>query len=153
MSKATALRASFSAATARARMAPPAGPDSTRTDRIAPGRVDRGDAARRHHQQERARDAFLLQVGFELAEITRHAWQDIGVGDGCRGALVLADLGADLARERDRDARQLLGQDRAGATFMRLVGEAVQEADGDGLDLLGLQLRGDAAYGLLVERQ
>ncbi len=46
-----------------------------------------------------------------------------------------------------------LGQDRAGAPLVRLVGEAVQEADGDRLDLLGLQLRRDAAHRLLVERQ
>ena len=80
--------------------------------RITPRRVDGRDAARRHHQQERACDAFRLQVGFELPEIAGHAWQHIGVGDGRRGALVLADLGADFAGERDRNARQFLGQDR-----------------------------------------
>ena len=63
--------------------------------------------------------------------------------------------GADLAGERDRHARQLLGEDRAGAALVRLVGEAVQEADGDRLDLLAPAARAaDArARAGLVERQ
>ena len=120
---------------------------------IAPRRVDRRDATRRHHQQQGGRDSVLLQVGFELAEIACHARQHIGVGDGGRGALVFADLGTDLARQRDGDARQFLGQDRADTALMGLVGEAVQEADRDRLDLLRLQFGGDAAHGCLVERQ
>ncbi len=134
-------------------MAPPAGPDFDQPHRIAQRRLHGGDAARRHHQQQGTRDAFLLQVGLELAEIARHARQHVGVGDGGRGALVLADLRTDLAGERDRHARQLLGQDRAGAPLMRFGGEAVQEADGDGLDFAAAQLGRDVAHRLLVERQ
>ena len=36
---------------------------------------------------------------------------------------------------------------------MRLVGEAVQEADGDGFDLLAAKVGGDGTHGRLVDRQ
>ncbi len=55
--------------------------------------------------------------------------------------------------ERDGHARQRCGQDGAGAPLMRLVGEAVQEADGDRFDLLGFNCGGDVVHRRLVERQ
>ena len=143
MSKATAFARPFSAATVQ------------REDRAA-GRSGFDQA----HRKRRAVSTVVMppddiissrgpampsfvRLASSCAEIARHARQHIGVGDGGRGALVFADLGADLAGERDRHARQLLGQDGAGAALVRLVGEAVQEADGDRLDLVRAQLGRD----------
>ena len=62
-----------------------------------------------------------------------HQRPHVGVDDGGRGALVLALLAQDLARERDVHLGQLLGEDRAEAPLVLGVEVGVQEADGDGV--------------------
>ena len=95
----------------------------------------------RRNEQQRRIDADAFERFAEQAQITRHQRLDIGVADGRRGAFVLADLGADLVRERDEEARDLLPQDLADTVLVRAVDVGVQEADRDRLDVLRAQVR------------
>ena len=69
------------------------------------------------------------------AQAARHDRLQIGVGDRGRGALILLPLRQDLVGDRQRQARQLLGQDRLHRLLVRRVEVGEQQADGDGLDL------------------
>src|SRR5439155_26352768 len=79
--------------------------------------------------------------------------QDVGIGAGGREALVLAHLRRDLRRQRDRQVGPLPGEDVAGRDLVRRIGEAVEEADGDALDALGLEQRQQGFDRGAVERQ
>ena len=60
---------------------------------------------------------------------------EIGVGERGRGALVLLPLRQDLVGDRERQARQLLGQDRLHRLLVGRVEVGEQQADGDRRDL------------------
>ena len=59
---------------------------------------------------------------------------DVGVDDRRAGALVFADLGQDVARQRNRYVRVELGQNLTHSSFMDRVGIRVEQTDGDGFD-------------------
>ena len=78
---------------------------------------------------------------------------EVGVGERGRGPLILLPLGQDLVGDRERQARQLLGQDRLDRLLMGGVEVGEQQADGDGLDLrLGTDRSGDRTDLGRVER-
>ena len=108
-------------------------------------------AARLHHEQLRL-DARVREPALDPLEVALDDRPDDGVDDGRGRAQVLAELGRDLGRERDRDARQLLGEDRADPPLVLRVDVRVEQADRDRLDLLAPQDRGRLAHRVLVER-
>lgn len=55
-------------------------------------------------------------------------------------------------RQRDRNAGQMLGEQFADALLMRRIDDRPQKADGDRLNLLGLQPLDDLQHRRLVER-
>ena len=86
-----------------------------------------------------------LEVGGELRA-------QVGVGDGGREALVLAELGEHLARQRDVEVRERFPYRFADLLLVLGVQEREQQADRDGVDL-GLPQRVDGLlHAVLVER-
>ena len=135
----------------RAATTPAAGPDSSaKTGRCL--RVVRGhDAAGRLHDLQRPVEPDPVEAGPDPVDVRGHQRPHVGVDDGGRGALVLALLAQDLARERDVHLRQLLGEDRAEAPLVLGVEVGVEEADGHGLDARAAQAGGELAALVLVE--
>ena len=70
----------------------------------------------------------------EPVEVAAPARPDVGVDDGGREALELAELGDDLVRQGDRGVRLVLGEELTGAQLVARVQEREQEADADRLD-------------------
>ena len=101
------------AAICAAKIAPPAGPDSTRRTGKRRAVSIGGEAAARGHEIDRAAKLLGLQPLGHAREIAVDQRLHIGVGDRRRGALVFADLGADRRRQRDPEAGHLLFQDVA----------------------------------------
>ena len=114
--------------------------------------LERGEAAARGDEEEGTAHAPLAQRLVEAAEIAVHHRLDVGVGDRGRPALVLADLGRDLAGQRDRYAGQQLAQDIARAPLVLAVEIGVHVADGDRLDAGSLELGRECPHRRLVER-
>ena len=123
-----------SAAIRAARIAPPAGPGFDQADRLADRMRDRHQPAARGHQEQRAAQPGAGEALLELLQVAGDPRLDVGVGGGGREALVLADLGADLARQREPEVRQRGAQDLGAALLVGRVGVAVQKADRDALD-------------------
>ena len=130
-------------------MTPPAGPHSTRrtgkrravsTVQMPPDDIisSSGQVIPRPARPSRMR-----------AEVAGHQRQDVGVGDGGRGALVFADFAADLGGEGDRQVGQRGGDDVAGAFLVRGVDVGVEEADRQRLDVLRFQDGDQGAQGWL----
>jgi hypothetical protein len=102
-------------------------------DREARGRLEGGEAAAGHHQQQRAGRPALRQVLCAGGAGSRPSAAHIGVGDGGGEALVLADLGADLAATGRWSPRpSTAAGSRGRRSCRRDIG--VQEADGHGFD-------------------
>ena len=145
-------RSPRSSAMRPARMAPPAGPDSTRRTgkRAAVSRL-----ARLPPEVIRwigLAEPELGHLPLEPAQVARHQRLHVGVGDGRGGALVLARLGARLARQRHAHARANLGQDLADARLVRGIGVGVDQRHRHRLDVELGQAPGDAPHRRLVER-
>ena len=84
----------------------PAGRARTRARRrVLRGLVDRGDAARRAHD-ERLGQARLAAARRERAQVARDDRAEVRVRGGRRRALVLAELGRDLVRRDDVRVRE-----------------------------------------------
>src|SRR5204862_7539816 len=96
--------------------------------------VDRGEPAARGHEVDGAAELLDAQRVVHAGEIAVDQWLHIGVGDRRRGALVLADLRAHLARERDGELRHRRFEDRSSAPLMLGIDVGVYETDGDALD-------------------
>ncbi len=109
--------------------------------REAAGGLHRADAARRHHQQQRAVGAQVAQALLHARQVAVHQRQDVGVGDGGGGSLVFADFAADLGGDGDLQVGQRALQAGAGAFLMRRVDVGMQEADRGGFDVLALEHR------------
>ena len=77
-----------------------------------------------------------LSPPLEARKVAPHQRLDIGVGAGGGETLVFAHLRRDLGRERHRHVRQSADDFIADAALVLRIGEAVQEADRDRLDLL-----------------
>ena len=93
-----------------------------------------------------------MEAGLDAVDVRGHQRPDVGVDDGGRGALVLALLAQNLARERDVRLRELFGQDRAEALLVLGVEVGVEEADRHRLDALRAQAAREQACLGLVER-
>ena len=110
-------------------------------DRKLPRRLQGREAAAGRHHQKRAIDAERREPLLHVRQIARHQRLHVGVGARRGEALELADLRADVARQRDRQFRQRRGKHVAGQQFVARVGVAVQIADGHALDALLRQRR------------
>ena len=102
-------------------------------------RLERGEAAARGHQVERAGEAAALELGCQPLQVARHERLHVGVGAGRGEALVFADFRANGRGERDGDVWQRLREQCRRALFVRVVRVGVQKADGDGLDVSRFQ--------------
>ena len=80
---------------------------------------DVGQAAAREHEEKRGRDAEPIEPLRHQREVALGERLDVRVGDGRRGALVLADLGRDLVGGRHRDLRMALGDEARGLRLVR----------------------------------
>ena len=121
--------------------------------RIAPRRRRLHRAAARGHDVEPALEAERRQPLLQAGQIAIDHRLDIGV-HGRRGpALELARARQNVARGGDEELRELARDQRARRLFMRRIGEGMQEADRQRLDLLGLDQLGDrGARGREIER-
>ena len=114
-------------------------------DRPLAGDLGRGKAAARLHDLQRRRAAGGGERRLHAGEIVVDHGLDVGVEAGGGGALVFAEGGVDLGRERDRDAWHGRADGARGdGLLVRRVREGEQQADGDRLDPRGFQ-RGDGA--------
>ena len=147
MSKVMILSSCLARASACAPTTPPAGPGLDDVHRpLGGGRVG-GQPAVRLHQQQARRNAGRVEPLAHRAQIGRDDRRHIGVDDRRRGALVFLDLGQHLERDAHRQAGRLADDDLLEHLLVRRIGEGVDQADRDRLDLLGEQ-RVDRALGV-----
>ena len=105
-------------------------------DRVAHRGIHRGETAARGHQQQRAAKARVAEAALQATQVARHQRLHVRVGAGRGQTLVLADLRAHLARQRDRHLRQLLADACPHPALVLGVGIAMDEADGHAFDAL-----------------
>ena len=105
------------------------GPRLDQPDGVAAPGIGLAEPAVRLHDEEAAADAGPAQPLLEPPEVALGQPLDVHVGERRRRALVLADLGHELARERDRHVRERLPQDRPDEALMGRVRVGVEEAD------------------------
>ena len=103
-------------------------------------------------EAERAADPLLAEPPLEGAEVGRDPGMDVGVGDGGRGALVLADLGAHIAREDHRPLEPARAERIADRPLVDRVPVGVEEADRDRLHPLLREAAREPADGPRVRR-
>ena len=140
----------------------PAGPDAAhhagdragheQVDRLDHGALGRRDARGGGHQVDARLDVHRAQRGVEAADVARDLGADVGVQADGGEALVLAVLRDDLARDGDERLGELLAHDRRDALLVHRVEEREEQADGDGLDLLGLEAANLRAHLVVIER-
>ena len=134
MSKVSRFGKPACTATQSAPVTPPAGPVISRLT----GKSSADFADARPPSERRMCSLTLFASGVELAlqvvHVLLHARAHVGVGDRRHGALVLLHLGHDFRRERHRDVRQHLLGDLPDAALVRVVGEGVDQRDGERLD-------------------
>ena len=121
--------------------------------RKADGGLGGGDAAARGHQQHRAAKAGARQLALELADVISHQRLQVGVGAGRGETLVFAHFRRHVRGQRHRDIRQPARDRRADPTLVLGIGEAVQQPDRHGLDLLRGERIDRAGNDVVVERQ
>ncbi len=117
------------------------------------GRVLRGGhaAVGKHHPQAIVR-AQRAEPLLEVGEVAHHAILDVDArGRGLR-ALVLADLGRDVAGDRDAQLRRRPLHGGSRLLLVRRVHVAVQEADRDRLDPALRELSGERLDLVFVDR-
>ena len=93
-----------------------------------------GDAPVREHDVQRPPEPEPGEPPFQIGQVLLDDPLDVDVRDRRRGALELADLGHDLARDRDAQLRGRGAHGLGGALLVAGVREAVQERDRDRLD-------------------
>jgi hypothetical protein len=93
---------------------------------------------------QRSAEAEAREARLEIGEVALDDALHVDVRDGRRGALELADLGHDLARDRDAHVGRDGAHDLGRALLVQRVGEAVQERDRDRLDAGLGELEGKA---------
>ena len=128
------------------------GPGFDQSDREANRGLGGRDPAARGHQQEGTVKAGAQELAGELHKIAPDQRLEIGVRAGGGEALVFAHLRRDVAGQRHCDLRQPARNRIADPALVIRIGEAVQQPDRHGLDLLGserLDRTGDAGF---VER-
>ena len=103
--------------------------------------LQRRQAAAGGHHQERAAKAEFVQLAGKPLQVARHQRAHVSIGAGRGQALVFADLGTDLAGQRDRDIGAAPREPVGAALFMLRVDERVQVANCDALDTMLVQGR------------
>ena len=122
------------------------------TDRGRHGRVERGQAAPRCHEQEGAVKPGVAQRRRQTPEIARHQRLNVGVGASRRRAFVLADFGAHLGGEGHGQIRALTRQNCGNAPLVGGVGIAMDERDRNGFHPVLPKCRQERAHPALVQR-
>ena len=107
------------------------GPGQRGVDRLRADDVGADDAAVGLHDRQRRRDPSRAQLSHQARDVTRDERLHVGVEDGAHRALELAEHRQHLAGERHGAVGVLVEQQRMGASLVRGVGVAVQEAHGD----------------------
>ena len=107
----------------------------------------RGQPAIRLHQQQPRRNSGRVEPDAQRAQIGRDDRHHIGVDRRRRGALVFLDLGQHLEGDAQGNVRRLALHGLLDHQFVRRIGERVDQADRDRLDVLGEQ-RVDDALGI-----
>ena len=74
------------------------------------------------------------ELGLQVVDVARHLRPDIGVHARCQRALVLAELGQHVARQRHREAGVDTLDDRADLLLVRRVDVRVDQPHGERLD-------------------
>ena len=110
-------------------------------------------AMRLHQEQLRRPDPGVLQRRAEAEQIGLDPGTDIGVDRGGGEPRVFADRRQDLRRQRDPEARRLLGGDFRRAALVRRVAEAEQVAHRERFDPLRGEPADRLAQPVLVERR
>ena len=110
-----------------------------------------GEAAAGGHEEQRASESEVADLGREAGEVARHPRLDIGVRAGRGLALVLPDLGAHLARKGDAQLREGRAQDLAGPLLVDGVRIGMKQPDRNRLDPVPLEPGHEGAYRVLVE--
>jgi len=87
--------------------------------------------AAREHEQERRRDPLLGELSRHAPEVLVGERLDVGVGDGRRRALELADLGRHLVRGGREHLGMALGDEPDGLGLVARIRVGVQEDHGD----------------------
>ena len=114
------------------------------------GAAARNQSARGRHPENLPVDALLGELALEMGHVAGHLRTGIGIDDGRRGAVELANLRADFRGQRHEDVRVLLAQQSRNALLVLRILIGVQQADGDRTDALLLELAGDLADRLLL---
>ena len=135
-----------SAPSSRLAVTPPDGPREQQPHRRPPGLLRRHHAAARVEQEDARAEPLL-----ERRRVGGDPRAEVGVHERRRRALVLAEPRHERARERHVHARQLLGQDLAGAALVLWVLERPEVGDRDRLDALLAQGRGGGAHVVLAQ--
>ncbi|MCY1513414.1 hypothetical protein D9M68_479100 [compost metagenome] len=115
-------------------------------------RFHRHQASVGMHRGRLGGHAHAAHGAHQIAHVAGHARAHIGIERGGGHAFVFAELRQDLAGHAQVDARQMFGQDVAGAAFMRIVAVAVHEADGDRFDAGRGQFARHRHHLVLVQR-
>ena len=110
-----------------------------------------GRAAGKHHEKLTV-VADLGQVGFKASEVVIDDVQDVGVGNGRGGALVLAQIPDHLVRERDPQLRIALPEDVAHPQLVLRVAIGVQQTNADRTHAESAQLIGQRSHSSLGQR-
>ena len=110
------------------------------------------DAARGLHDVELSGNAVLGEARLQIGEVARHEGSHVDVGRGGRCSLVLADLGDDVGRARDGQARRHVLDQLGQTSLVDWIDVGVEQADGQRLDALGEKLPDHRARRGLVER-
>ena len=139
------------AATYAAPWTPPAGPDSTVWTgvRRAESRLIRPPSERTTWSSRPAPTSSSRST--QARQIAIEHGRDVGVHHGRDGALVFAELGHDLRRDRDRQQRRLVGGELGDRALVRGVGERVHQRHGERLDPAVAELRDRRAGALDIE--
>ena len=113
----------------------------------------RGRAPRGLHQGEAAAKAALGERVFQAGDVAVHQGLDVRVRGRRGAALVLAQLGHDLARERHRELGELAPQEVLYGALVGRVLVRMEEADGQGLHSSRDQVGDLAAHLVEVDRR
>ena len=113
--------------------------------------VHRRDAAAREHDVEAPAEPGPPELVDQRGQVPRGDRLDVCVSECRTRALVLPDLGQDVGRERDEEARGHLARQGLEGLLVHGIGVGVQEGDRNGFHTVGGQGPQLAPRALLVE--